>query len=193
MFLKSILVSFILLFGFLGCSDKEHKSEFYIEQDGKVYSGSEISIKKAPFRIRSEQKEFSIVIAKSPIRNLADHKEIVKLTGTSGAWYLGQLPFYQRSDLLSDRNACLAYYGNEGEGCQEYIREKTRLGFKLHYAYTFAEYFVSKNSVTLIGIGREKIEKLPSGSYYLYLFRSENPMGKVARSQRVTRMIINVQ
>lgn len=182
----------VILYLLNGCDEKV-KQEFYIEQDGKSYSGAEVSLKKAPFSILSDTKEFSVLIAKAPIRNLADHEEIVKLTGTTAAWYIGQIPFYQPSDLLSDRNACLAYYGNEGRGCQEYIREKTRLGFKLHYAYTFAEYFVAGKSVKVIGMGREKIEKLPSGSYYLYLFRSEDPMGKVARSQRVTRMILNLQ
>jgi hypothetical protein len=179
------------------CSDKldnkRTSDAFYIEQDGKTLSGTTISIRKAPFKISSDTKGFSIVIAKNPIRNLADHEEIVKLTGTTGAWYLGQIPFYQRSDLLSDRHACLAYYGHEGEGCQEYIREKIRLGFKLHYAYTFAEYYVDKKSVTLLGMGREAIEKLPSGKYYLYLFRSEHPMGQVAHAQRVTRIILNLQ
>jgi len=176
-------------------SKKEQKSKngFYIEQDNQTFTGTNITIKKAAFRIASETEGFSIVIAKKPIYNLADHKEIVKLTGTEGAWYLGQLPFYQRSDLLSDRNACLAYYGNEGKGCQEYVQEKQRLGFKLHYAYTFAEYHVLKKSVTLLGLGREKIESLPFGTYYLYLFRSEHPMGKVAHSKRVTRMTLNLQ
>jgi hypothetical protein len=193
---KLIIIKLAIVFLLIACSDKadeEYTSTFYIEQDGRTLSGTSINIKKAPFKIASTQKDFSIVIAKNPIRNLADHKEIVKLTGTTGAWYLGQLPFYQRSDLLSDRNACLAYYGHEGEGCQEYIREKTRLGFKLHYAYTFAEYFVDQKSVTLIALGNKKIESLASGKYYLYLFRSEYPMGKVARSQRVTRMTLNLQ
>lgn len=194
---KLLMITLVMAFAVSACSDKPDNklssNAFYIEQDGKSFSGATISIKKAPFRISSNTKGFSIVIAKNPIRNLADHQEIVKLTGTTGAWHLGQLPFYQRSDLLSDRNACLAYYGHEGEGCQEYIREKIRLGFKLHYAYTFAEYYVAKKSVTLIGMGREQIENLPSGKYYLYLFRSEHPMGQVAHSQRVTRITLNLQ
>jgi len=193
MYLKLLMVALIIGSTFVACAEKEIEDSFYIEQDGVKQKGMEVRLKKVPFEIKSSSKKFSVVIAKEPIRTLADHKEIVKLTGTTGAWYLGHLPFYQRSDLLSDRNACYAYYGNEGRGCQEYIQEKTRLGFKLHYAYTFAEYFVPEKSVVILGVGRKKMEELPSGKYYLYLFKSEHTMGKVAHSQRVTRMIVNIQ
>lgn len=198
---KASIVSLMVLFVLNGCSETSTPEEpenkvhnaFYIEQDNKRLIGDVISLQKAPFRIVSETKGFSIVVAQNPIRNLADHKEIVKLTGTTGAWYLGQVPFYQRSDLLSDRHACLAYYGNEGAGCQEYIQEKARLGFKLHYAYTFAEYQVLKSSVTLLGMGGKSMENLASGKYYLYLFKSEHPMGKVAHSQHVQRITLDLQ
>lgn len=186
-----IIVAMLLVFLLFAACNQKPKAEFYIMQDAKLFSGDEVTIAKKTFSLMSNKAGYSVVIAKQPIRNLADHLEIVKLNGTSGAWYPGELPFYQSSDLLSDSDACLAYYGNLGKGCQAYIKEKRRLGFRLHYAYTFAEYMILKKHKQIIKLGRKNIEKLASGSYYLYFFRSEDNMGAVARSQRVTRMKIN--
>ena len=185
MMLLSVLV-------FTGCNEKP-KDEFYIMQDGKYFSGDEVTIEKKAFSLMTNKKDYSVVIAKQSIKHLADHVEIVKLTGTSGAWYPGQLPFYQRSDLLSDELACDAYYGHQGEGCQVFIKEKKRLGFRRHYAYTFAEYMIAEERKEIVRIGRESMDKLASGKYYLYFFRSEDKMGEVARAQRVTRMKLNLK
>lgn len=175
---------------FTACSEKP-KNEFYLKQDGKYFSGEEVFLDKKSFTIGSTKKDYSVVIAKNAIRNLADHKEIVKLNGTSGAWYPEQLPLYVVSDLLSDKDACDIYYGNQGKACQAFVKEKTRLGFRRHYAYTFAEYMISENEMKIEKLGRKAIAKLETGKYYLYFFRSEDGMGEVARAQRVTRMKID--
>jgi len=190
--LKIFLLGIGMLLLLVGCSG-EPKEEFHLMQDGNYFSGAEVSIVKKPFTIGSTKEGYSIVIAKRPIRNLADHHEIVKLTGTSGAWYSHQLPFYQSSDLLSDKDACDVYYGHQGEECQAFIKEKTRLGFRKHYAYTFAEYVIDKKRMQIEKIGGEDLDKLERETYYLYFFRSEDKMGKVATSQRVTRMKLNLK
>ncbi len=189
--LKTMMLMSTIILILTACTEKP-KDKFYIMQEGKYFVGDEISIKKEPFMLVSSQKGYSVVIAKEPIYNLADHKEIVKLNGTEGAWYPGELPFYQPSELLSDERACDVYFGYQGEGCQVFVKEKTRLGFRRHYAYTFAEYMIMEKKMKITKIGNKKVEDLASGKYYLYFFSSEDKMGEVARAQRVTRMRVNL-
>lgn len=181
-----------ILFTLTACSEQP-KNEFYIMQDGDYFYGNEVSIEKKNFTISSSIKGYSIVMAKEPIKNLADHMEIVKLNATSGAWYPNELPFYQVSDLLSDRDACDVYYGNQGKECQVFVKEKTRLGFRRHYAYTFAEYMISENSIEIKKMGKKEMKDMEVGQYHLYFFRSEDKMGNIARAQRVTRMKVNIK
>jgi len=175
----------------LSCS-KIPEEEFYIMQDGKPFTGDEITVNNRAFTLVSNQKEYSFVFAKKPIKMLADHKEIVKVTGTLSAWYPKQALLYKDSDLLNDKDACDAYYGYNGKGCQEFIARKKALGFRQHYAYTFASYSIQEKETRIESIEDVKIEKMSNQHYYLYFFRTYAKMGKVARAQKITRIKINI-
>lgn len=187
---KIMFISMVSTVFMLGCFENS-EGKFYIMQDGESFSGSEITIERETFSFMSNEKGYSLIISKEPIRDLEHNDVIVKATGTSGAWYPGNLPLYQSSDLITDETACDVYYGNQGEKCQIFVKEKIRLGFKDTYIYTFSEYFIDAKVKKITEIDNESIENLFSGRYYLYFFSFKDKMGEVARSQSITRMKIN--
>ena len=178
------LLTIMLLFS---CSTPP-KDEFVIVQEGKELRGKEIELKKKPFTIVSNIGEFSFVMAKEPIKMLATHKDIVKLVGTGAAWERGDALLYQPSALLSDGEACDAYFGYRKEGCELYIKEKKRLGFRKHYAYTFATYYLNRSKWRVEKIDDVPIEKRKEKHFYLYLFKTTDKLGEVALAEHVYRI-----
>ena len=189
---KHYLTLLFTLFMFLSCSQVPEE-DFYIMQDGKNHGGDEISIERKPFTIVSKSKEYAFVFSPQPIKMLADHKDIVKLVGTGAAWSKGDGMLYKDSDLLSDNEACDAYFGYRKEGCQLYIKRKTALGFRRHYAYTFGAYYVSPKEWKINSINDVKMKDAIYSTYYLYLFKATDKLGEVAYAEHVTRIKINLK
>ena len=191
--MKKYLMVMILGFLFISCSNTtEEKSEFYILQNGVKYNTDNINVVKLNnkmFTLASTKKDFSFLLSKKPIKLLAEHKDIVKLSGTLAAWYPKKALLYKNrdSDLLSDNDACMIYYGNLGKGCDTYISRKKLFGFEKHYAYTFAEYFIQGKEMDIESIESLPIENLKGKSYYLYFFRQVKSLGEVAYWSRVKR------
>jgi len=189
---KSYVLIVLSLITLLSCS-KVPEEEFYLIQKGKVFSADEVSISREPFTIVSKHKNYSFVLALKPIWMLADHKEIVKLEGTGEAWEKGDAPLYKESALLNDDDACYAYFGNLGEGCQTYVKKKIAQGFRRHSAYTFGVYYPNEQEWRVEKIGQDNIKETKAMHYYLYLFKEGEKLGEVARAQFVTRIKINIR
>ena len=174
----------------LSSCSKTSKDDFVILQDGKVLRGKEINLERKPFTIVSNIGEFSFVLAKEPIKMLSTHQDIVKLVGTGSAWEKGDALLYKPSALLSDGEACDAYFGYRREGCEFYIKEKQRLGFRKHYAYTFATYYLSNTQWKVEKIENVPIKKTKEKVYYLYLFKKTDKIGEVAFAEHVYRLAL---
>ena len=176
-----------LLFGLLSCGSKASDEKFSLRQNGKTYTANEISLKKKPFTIVSPSENYAFIVATKPIKLLGKNKEIVKLVGTGLAWEKGDAPLYdvRYSGLLSDNEACDAYFGYRKEGCDVYKKEKKKMGFRKHYAYTFPALYPNTKEWEIKKINNKKIEKIHGSTFYLYLFKQTGKLGKVATTQKV--------
>jgi hypothetical protein len=186
-YLKLFLLLFIS-FTFFSCSSaRGEEKSFMLLQDGKNYRGEVIELKKEPFTIVSPSEKYSFIIATEPIKLLGKNREIVKLVGTGLAWEKGDAPLYdvRYSGLLSDDEACDAYFGYRKEGCDVYKKEKTKMGFRKHYAYTFSALYPNIKEWKVEKINKKKIEKIHGSTFYLYLFKQTGKLGEVATTQKV--------
>ena len=193
---KYFLFALIGLFLFSCSNSPKEKNEFYILQDGVRYNTDNVDVvelRNRVFSLASTKKDFSFLLSKEPIKLLANHKDIVKLTGTMAAWYPKKALLYndRDSDLLSDEDSCMIYYGHLGEGCDEYISKKKTFGFEKHYAYTFAEYFIEGTQMNIESIQDVSIEKLKGKTYYLYFFRHLKALGEVGYWSHLKRTRIS--
>ena len=176
-----------LIFVILSCGSKASDEKFSLHQNGKTYTANEISLEKKTFTIVSPSKEYAFIVATKPIKLLGKNREIVKLVGTGLAWEKGDAPLYdvRYSGLLSDNEACDAYFGYRKEGCDVYKKEKKKMGFRKHYAYTFSALYPNTKEWEIKKINNKKIEKIHGNTFYLYLFKQTGKLGEVAITQKV--------
>jgi len=188
-----ILLLALLLFSYGNATEVKEKNEFGIMQNKKMHKGSEVSIERKSFTIVSPYKEFAFVISRTPIKTLDKHKEILKLIGTGEALSKGNALLYKKSKRLDNYSTCRTYYGNLGEGCETYIKQKVTLGFKDKLVYTFGAFYIEPKKWLVKRINEVKIGKRKEKVYYLYLFKETTKVGEVAVVQQVTRMKINIK
>jgi len=185
---RDVLLLAVLMFSYV-----EASSRVAIVQDGKKYSGNEITIKKKAFTIKMPHKDFAFVMATKPVKILNKKREIIRLVGTGEALLNKDAPLYKKSDILDDYNTCMVYYGNLNNGCKSYIKKKVEVGLKESLVYTFGAFYIEPKEWLVERINEVKVAKTEPNVYYLYLFEEKDKLTTVATVQNVTRIKINMR
>lgn len=188
--IKILLFLTILLY-LQGCT-KSSKNDFYIMQEGVVLKGEILTLKRKAFSILAKEKGYFSVFSKEPISFLKNKRKILKLIGTTAAWTPNKLNaiLYEPSTILAHKDMCEVY---DEATCKEYRSKTDRLGFIGEPTYTFGAYFVEKNYQKFNKIDAVPIEDVPSGVYYIYLFKNIGRIDTISDIQEVTTFKIKVQ